>query len=422
MRSCLSDGLLGGEDAVPARAVRLGRDLSRPVTHGTGPFVDLGHVVLGIDLNNAVRKVHGLSFTERLCEPCLDGAIRPVADVCVESAVPNGRTKGHHVPTPALVSVVICHRSYIHRSRPPNPPAVYFIFVEWDKTQEEIMARTGIDRTDLEQALARIAREFQPLPEEPEPELPPEFEGTVSPALIPPFCDIYTREAIYVWVRLVDNGHDLAFEECGNDSLGRVPEWARGDFDVKDVTGMYRGLVDWGLQEGLAPGQPFVLEVHATQGSTDYYGEYDSWNDWGVVHRLPRRPEQAVRAWTRALKNIEEYVAAEKAAAEKLRRLQVEDASAFILRVQDKRWTDNGYQELSPPGLEISLCSRHWRLPVPGEPLGPISFAHAIVWGSSDIGSRELAFMDLIRNIRKRYPDLDIQAVRKIKEVHRHPF
>ena len=251
----------------------------------------------------------------------------------------------------------------------------------------------------------------------------PEFEGPVFPSLIPPFCDIFTEDAVYLWFRLVDGGDDLDFEECGRDSLGRRPDWTDDDyFNITDITGMYRhngSKVDWALHEGLAPGQPFVVQIDRTQGSTDYWGEHDSWNDWAVVHRLPRRPEQAARAWIRVRQNIREYIAAEKDAAEKLRRLRIEDVSAFILKAQEKRHASAGYKELNPPGLSLTLCSRHWRIPEPGESLGPIGHAHAIAWGSDDTGSHELAFMNLIKDIEERLPQLDVQAVRQIKQVHR---
>ena len=251
----------------------------------------------------------------------------------------------------------------------------------------------------------------------------PEFEGGVLPWLIPPFCDIYTESTIYIWARLVDGGNDLKLEAYSADFLGRPPEWTMYDeLDIESITGVYRDVFDWGLQEGLAPGQPFVLEIEPTKYTApSYEGEVDSWNDWAIVHRLPRRPEQAARAWIRAQKNIREFHVFQKESQEKLRRLQIEDTANLFLKTEEKRWISNGYQELSPPGVSVSLCSRHWRLPQPGDPVGSIGHGQAIAWGSNDAGSKELAFMDLLKNAQERCPGIDLQAIRQIKTAH-HRF
>lgn len=111
--------------------------------------------------------------------------------------------------------------------------------------------------------------------------------------LIPPLCDVFFEKTAYVWMRLVSSGVSSMFEPefFSTDFMGGEPEW----FDeYRDGLGYMLirhgedgGLV-FALENGLAPGQPFLVECDIPRYSYDYWtGEADADYDFEIVRKMP---------------------------------------------------------------------------------------------------------------------------------------
>lgn len=104
--------------------------------------------------------------------------------------------------------------------------------------------------------------------------------------------DIYMRDRVWIWVRL--HGHDLEWDEIGDSDGQPEPEWLSYELQENGldmITGIdattFRpeGRLVWLLEQGLAPEQPFLLEIGAPVYSTDYWGE----TDWEIHCRIVKK-------------------------------------------------------------------------------------------------------------------------------------
>lgn len=276
----------------------------------------------------------------------------------------------------------------------------------------------------LFQAFEVAAAEEEGPPEPREPPLP-----AVNPAWLTPLCDANTEKAIFVWFKLVYDGtSDLDPQECGTDCIGGPPEWTDHEDDLSLGTVMSPAWTHttvgghdfpdqwlrWGLENGIAPGQPFLVRIgrpHYYKCSYEYE-EYDCEWDVEVVRTMPRSQRQALRAWAAVLPNIQRYYALFLERRDRLRHLQDTDVAAFSL--QAEHYNSQGYyDEMSPPsGLRLYLCSYHSSMWSLGQ-LGPRHprHPHRLVSGEDKNGDYEKAFRDLLRNLKKYRPAINLAAV-----------
>lgn len=163
-----------------------------------------------------------------------------------------------------------------------------------------------------------------------------------------PLCDAYAEDAVLIWYRLVpeDQG-DLAPEPCGTNWVGGTPKWWRDpDDDLSMILDpgssrdTYEGYsfncawMTWALENGLAPGQPFLMRIQAPLWTKCSY-EYDEWDcEWSsdVVRRMPNSFARARASWSLALARIQAYRRAFVQRYEAHRALQDDAVTAYALR------------------------------------------------------------------------------------------
>lgn len=268
------------------------------------------------------------------------------------------------------------------------------------------------------EGLTDLRIECEPRPEDTTPEL----EGTVIPAWIPPLCNVYTKKAVYVWYRFIEDALDVEPDPCERDSIGRMPMWMADneDFDFDIIVDAYHhremSWANWAIEHGLSPGQPFLLRIDSPDYSgPDYWtGEVDvEWN-YEFIRAMPCKPERAARSWERVVRNINAFITARDEERAKLHKLQLEDTAAYCLRT-DNYWPSKyGYDDMTPPiGLRIYLCSKHSRLPRPGDKLTSHGAVN-LFSGEDDDGKYEIAFERLVESASKH--GIDPEVVRGVKE------
>jgi hypothetical protein len=193
--------------------------------------------------------------------------------------------------------------------------------------------------------------------------------------------DIYLgdKSPVYVWLWLEEYDEDLEIEECAASSIGDMPEWldpelGQGGWEsiisptwttVESGLGwcFARTWTTWALREGIAPRQPFQLEVHPPRycrcGGYEYPDEWDVEWTWDIV-RIERWPQERVLKawdrWTRRVKCYDEYARSRmKTFLEK----QTTDIKSMYVHTS-WYWPSGTYDEMSPPGgVRVKLCSDH---------------------------------------------------------------
>lgn len=110
--------------------------------------------------------------------------------------------------------------------------------------------------------------------------------------------DTYTGRHVRVWVRWTRDGE---LEEVGSYMEGSPPEWWAGDGWRAELEEVVYGC-EWPetlLLHGLAPGQPFLLEIYPPRvyRSGEYGSETDAAWDWSIVSRAPLAPHLAAIRW-----------------------------------------------------------------------------------------------------------------------------
>lgn len=254
-----------------------------------------------------------------------------------------------------------------------------------------------------------------------EPEPPPLLAA--APAWLPPLCDAYTEKEVYLWHKLTYDGRgDLDPQTCGEDSLGGRPEWFLQEDDTSLDTilspeGTYANYgghefrdqwIRWALQEGLAPGQPFLVRIGQPHYSKDYYGECDVEWDVEVVRAMPRTPKQAVRAWDAILRSVRRYYDLFLKRRERLLLLQDTDTSVWSLVDEPYFARGTGHDDIDMPGgLRVFLCSKHSSMWGESKSAWPTR----LISGDDDDGDFRKACRNLLRNIQKHRPRINLADV-----------
>lgn len=122
------------------------------------------------------------------------------------------------------------------------------------------------------------------------------------------------RDDVYhVWLRFVFD------PEWGGMKLERYPEAQYRDnepawMEEEELTSLlgveWHQEVRWMLEEGIAPGQPFLVRIQMPYYSVDYWGEGDvDYRDIKILWRRPLPRACALKRWTHALRRIETWQA-----------------------------------------------------------------------------------------------------------------
>lgn len=234
--------------------------------------------------------------------------------------------------------------------------------------------------------------------------------------------NVRSQVVCYSWLVLYRDGLDLNVEKCLDvEEFGREPEWLWHETSDNGWEGIINPAYDrdhgrwnmWALQQGLCPGQPFLVELEKPH----YYRcswEYDEWDvsyAFDIVMRDPRSPKQAARAWAGWWKKCAAYKVAHERARAREQHKREHDTKAMYLQ-RDMFWADSYGDGYPPNGYIVALCSKHtyggWLI----QGRSPDK-----TWPRAECDqepSWEKALDDLIKNVKKHFPHLDPEFVRKL--------
>lgn len=232
--------------------------------------------------------------------------------------------------------------------------------------------------------------------------------------------DFFSKAVVRVWLML-DRQNDLSMEECGEDEIGTRPEWLQYELenmswsDILDARLYGEHKLRWMLENGIAPGQPFLVELphpHYSKSWTDCGYEYDTDYSPDIVRIRPMKPSQIANL----LEHEQNYI-------EKARVWKVEhDAKqAFLVRTDVKAMFvetqvyfgrhQSSYDDMCmPSGIRYGLCSNasidkrvrgRWR-------------TATLAQGQDDEGDHKKAFEQLVEEAVKRLPGLSAEVVRAL--------
>lgn len=241
--------------------------------------------------------------------------------------------------------------------------------------------------------------------------------------------NVFSQVVCYIWLQVVRDGIDLGVEpDLAADTFGTVPEWYEFEMDNTDwesvigpewkscsdesnFTGKWN---DWALQEGLAPGQRFLVEFkHPRWYKCSWeYEEYDVEYYWDIVLREPRSAKQAIRAWEQWRKVCEEDRIALREQRAKQQHQRTHDVSAMYISY-DSFWSEGYYDDCSPPdGYIVRLSTKHGGSIAEGR--SPTSDERYRRGAERIAPTQTRAWDDLIANVQKHLPHLDVEAIRKL--------
>ncbi len=220
--------------------------------------------------------------------------------------------------------------------------------------------------------------------------------------------DRYTEEHILVWMHLLPTPcSNLSLEKLSCPEIGVVPSWFECEDPVSvvsdEIESAHRYLTaefsyansDFALREGIAPRQPFLVQIYPPKVvGSDYFDEdCDVEWTWKVVAKKPLSNKRALRRWEKLL----EHQRRKRLRSEyerTYRRKQAERrADAFMLQVE--RWP---YHPDYRSHLSFTLYSK-------------FGFFH--ITGTSDLGEED-AMRKLIDHALKVVPCLSPELIREM--------
>lgn len=248
--------------------------------------------------------------------------------------------------------------------------------------------------------------------------------------------NVYAQPVCYIWLQVVRDGVDLLVEPCldVDDCFGTTPEWYAheldntdwesiispefkfGASDTSDFTGKWN---DWCLQEGLCPGQRFLVEFkHPRWYRCSWeYEEYDVEYFWDIVMRDPITPKQHARAWAQWQKTCAKNREGLRRAKAKREHKRRTDVSAMYIR-HDWFWAERRCDDMAlPDGFIVALWTEHGGMLASGRSPNHEDERRRLHREPpvDDSGpSQEKAWRDLVANVQQSLPHLDTEMLRKL--------
>ncbi|WP_426751752.1 hypothetical protein [Myxococcus sp. Y35] len=230
--------------------------------------------------------------------------------------------------------------------------------------------------------------------------------------------NVYSEKSCRVWLALDRRTLDLVeADSLGKPmDVGAPPEWLA--YELEDgwdnlVGYPYRdeGRIAWALGHGIAPGQPFLVEVdppHYSKHWTDCGYEYDTDYSSELIRVAPLPPEDAARRWEVWLwwaaldRDARERAdAAQRATAEAQRALALTDPSALYLT--SDVYSTRGDWDYLPSGWRVYLNSAHLQLG-----------SRVLVYGEDDGGDHAKAWAMLLERAAKVLPNVRPEYLRAL--------
>lgn len=268
--------------------------------------------------------------------------------------------------------------------------------------------------------------EIVPLYETQEERTPPPPWDNCESAVIPDLVNVYfpTGDA-FRWYALEREGDGLCIEEVYVDEIGTVSQRLGYEIEQADWTDMMDlpwttdEKIQWAVEEGIAPGQPFLIRFgepdHYQTGGWDGPVEYDVNYDTELVRVIPWPAERAASVW-------EEFFAARKRMLDYRAECQARFDGQIghhpeVMNLRRTRYYGAScYDEMCPPnGVRYTLYSEyeieatlfdHLRGLVPYYMKGK-----AICSGESDQGDEKAAKEALVKKVLGMYPHMTREQV-----------
>jgi len=256
---------------------------------------------------------------------------------------------------------------------------------------------------------------------EPPPEPIREFyDGweKVAFGCVPLLTDVYVEDDCYVWWTLEHEDHDLQLQDACEGSIGLEPDWVihedGGYLEILDTAPEHVSVthdgytfssnwIDWAIQNGIAPGQPFCIRFGKPNyyqcGGYEYPSEWDVEYDWEIMYVEPWEPERVRKAWEEVLLVNQKWrveSALQRREHERRRALAV---GAMAIKWQVYCTSGDGWAN----GISCELVSYYIR----GQ--------HILASGRSDKGEHDEAFAKLVETCSKRFPHIDEKTLLAIR-------
>ncbi len=208
--------------------------------------------------------------------------------------------------------------------------------------------------------------------------------------------DIISDEEVRTWERLSYDGQTLGTAWCEGSNRETWPEWAR-EVDVDTALGIPFGRdswLRWALQNGVAPGQPFLVRMDRPVGHYDAYNhEYDEDYSGELVEVRPIPLRLALKRWEHFLRKLEAEDAMEAAARASFRKLVERDTGRMYVRqfLYDSNHSHGNWG--LPTGIGFKLETSH-------------NPPYTLVEARSDSGDRKKAMEELQEKACAMFPQL----------------
>lgn len=212
-----------------------------------------------------------------------------------------------------------------------------------------------------------------------------------------------------IWVQL--HGHDLEWNEIGESDGTPEPEWLQYEMQEAGLD-MIVGIdastfrpekrLGWLLKQGLAPEQPFCLEIGTPHYSTSYYGETNVEYDCDIVEKAPWTPERVAESLEKYLKRSQRYG------------LEAERA-LLLKKIRARSSLKNLYLQLS----NYEVAGHTWHTPKHGVVVD-VWAKNGNHWGEriastrNDQNDLEACFRELMIPVKLEYPELSLATMRAL--------
>lgn len=222
--------------------------------------------------------------------------------------------------------------------------------------------------------------------------------------------NLYTPETVRLWFVILNTEGYLELEDAEDDNYGKTPTWlTEGHDSIEDLVRcelISFDYVPWMLREGIAPGQPFLIEMEPTRYSgPDYNGEYDADTPCFLITKVPWSNEKSAKAWGTFLEERDALNAAVAEAERQSQKRTWENVAGMSFRFS--RYFAKGQSSLDdmemPQGILYRLEGKD-----PQDPHWP----RPLVEGRDDTGDHQKAKEACIAKALQEHPELPVELLR----------
>lgn len=225
----------------------------------------------------------------------------------------------------------------------------------------------------------------------------------------------YKDESARVWLCFAFGNHfdanDWDIVECATHSLGKRPEWideelgfSGWDFILETYPEDFRPK--WALAHGIAPCQPFLVELQPPRYSTDYYGESDVDFEWELIRIEPLDTRYAALRWDADIR-VTALDKIEREARGTALRQKVESDTRYMVI----RW--DVYGSILDRGVYVEVISLYNE----NSPYRKNGY-RPLVRADSREGNHDQAWAKLEEQVQRHLPALSLDKLRALP-IHR---